>query len=300
MTFSTLSQTALADKLRHGIQYRIGPFVFSLKTALPHFAETLQAQYQHYPLCDDQAIADFHITIKQPMSIRRWLQPQITFHTTPQPDFAPFPQAQALPLLEWGTNWCVATHAHFYLMLHSAVLEKNQQGLILPAWPGSGKSTLCTALSLSGYRFLSDEFALIPLGHTHVLPFPKLAPLKNASIQVIQNFQANVTLSRTYPKTRKGDLAYFQPPIASIKAMDQTVEPKWIIFPKYNKDAAPQLTELTKPQALMKLANNAFNYHILGQNSFTMLRRIVDQSRCFKLEYPHLDDAITQIDKLLS
>ncbi|MBK9234594.1 MAG: hypothetical protein IPO19_00450 [Rhodoferax sp.] len=38
--------------------------------------------------------------------------------------------------------------------------------LVMPAIPGSGKSTLTAGLSLSGWRLLSDEFgALDPLQH---------------------------------------------------------------------------------------------------------------------------------------
>jgi predicted ATPase len=46
-------------------------------------------------------------------------------------------------------------------MLHAAVVEKNGKALILPALPGSGKSTLSAALAMNGWRFLSDEFTMI-------------------------------------------------------------------------------------------------------------------------------------------
>ena len=64
-------------------------------------------------------------------------------------------------MLEWGLNWCVAGHAHQYLMLHAAALERNGRAVILPGDPGAGKSTLTAALMLSGWRLLSDEITLV-------------------------------------------------------------------------------------------------------------------------------------------
>ena len=44
-------------------------------------------------------------------------------------------------MYEWGVNWCIGTTGHCNLILHSAVVEKDGRGVILPAIPGSGKST---------------------------------------------------------------------------------------------------------------------------------------------------------------
>ena len=52
-------------------------------------------------------------------------------------------------------------HAHQYLIIHAAVVEKNGLAAILPAPPGSGKGTLTAGSVLSGWRLLSDELTLI-------------------------------------------------------------------------------------------------------------------------------------------
>ena len=73
-------------------------------------------------------------------------------------------------------------------MLHAAVVERNGSALFLPAMPGSGKSTLCAALTYRGWRLFSDEFGLIEPARGAVLPLPRAIPLKNRSIEVIRRF----------------------------------------------------------------------------------------------------------------
>ena len=85
-------------------------------------------------------------------------------------------------------NWCISAHAHQFLILHAAVLERGGVALIMPAPPGSGKSTLCAALALSGWRLLSDELALIDPGSGRVWPLCRPVSLKNRSIEVIRHF----------------------------------------------------------------------------------------------------------------
>ena len=103
--------------------------------------------------------------------------------------FNPLPAEQAFPLLEWGLNWCVATQCHQYLILHAAVLERGGRALIMPAPPGSGKSTLCAALVARGWRLFSDELALIEIGGGQIVPLPRPISLKNESIdRIISGF----------------------------------------------------------------------------------------------------------------
>ena len=72
-----------------------------------------------------------------------------------------FPVRSALPHLEWGLNRCIFCTANNYLMIHAATIERDGQAVLLVGTSGSGKSTLCAGLVLSGWRLLSDEFALV-------------------------------------------------------------------------------------------------------------------------------------------
>jgi len=83
-----------------------------------------------------------------------------------------------------------------------------------------------------------------------------------------------------------------KPPCESIERSHQAATPAWIIFPKYQADAAPSLTPLSRAQAFMQVADNAFNYSTLGAAGFAALAQAMDNVRCYEFEYSALDDAI--------
>ena len=75
--------------------------------------------------------------------------------------------------------------------------------------------------------------------------------------------------------------------------------PTAIIFPKYRKGANIELSPLSKGRTFLELAENSFNYHILGSTAFGALTAMLDQCECFRLNYQNLDDAYTTLGNLI-
>jgi HprK-related kinase A len=206
---------------------------------------------------------------------------------------------QLFPLLEWGLNWCVATYAHQFLMLHSAVVEKHGRALLLPAWPGSGKSTLCAALVYRGWRLLSDEFGLIRPGTSAIVPFPRCIPLKNESIGILRDFAPDAVMGPIFPKTRKGDVAHLKPPAESVNRSEEAAAPALVVFPRYIPDQRARLRSLTKARAFMKLAGNAFNYELLGEQGFRTVASLIQSCDTYLFHYADLHEAVEVLDSLV-
>jgi hypothetical protein len=64
------------------------------------------------------------------------------------------------------------------LFLHAAALSSPGGAIVLPALPGTGKSTLTLALAARGLGYLSDELAPVDLGNLTVEPYPHAVCLK--------------------------------------------------------------------------------------------------------------------------
>jgi HprK-related kinase A len=222
----------------------------------------------------------------------------VVFLTDIPNPYPSFPVEHHFALFEWGFNWCIAILAQQFVMLHSAVLEKNGQALILPAFPGSGKSTLCASLVLKGWRLLSDEFGLYRPETGELTPLPRPIGLKNASIDVLRGFSPDARFGPVFRGTHKGDVAHMHPPADSIEREKEPATPRWIVFPQYKQDSKTQLLEYAKGPAFLKLAGNSFNYRLQGARGFRALNTLVKNCDTHYLEFDNLDHAHEKIARL--
>ena len=286
-------------KSPRGLTLEVGPFKVRVKTRNNYFPPFLQKLYPQFPVLECPSLSDFHVFLDTPVAWRRFIRPQVIFRENGDKLFEPFPANMCGPLFEWGWNWCIGTRAHQYLILHSAVIEKNGIAVIMPAYPGSGKSTLCAALMLSGWRLLSDEFGLIRCDGG-IDPIPRPIPLKNQSISVIRDFSTDAVIGPLFPKTRKGTVAHLAPTERSVKQMKKPATAAYIIFPKFHPKTVTALKPVKSSYALMKLATNAFNYEVLGAEGFKRVARLIRQCECYNFSYSKLEEALPLFDSLVS
>lgn len=275
-----------------------GPFRVGLEADDPRFLATLGFFYGGNRIAGADHVVDYQIHIRRPRSLRRWFGAQSVFEIDGMRLFDPQPRENAFPLFEWGLNWCIATSAHRYLMLHAGTVAFGDGALILPGHPGSGKSTLSAALHLRGARLLSDEFGLVRPESADLLPMPRGIPLKNASIEAILEFDPSAPLGPTYPKTRKGRVRHLRPDAASQMAQHVPAVPRWLVFPKYRAGADEHLVSMDKAEAFRQLAFNSFNYRLLGETAFRTVARLIRQMDCYSFTFSRLDRAVGVLSAL--
>jgi HprK-related kinase A len=288
-----LGAPEIAARLERGrLALKVGPFVTRLATPIPDLHAAIALLYPDFPVVDGAEIADFHIRVCPPRGLRRWWRPQSVFLSDGRVIFKPFPLRLALPLLEWGWNWCISTHAHRYVIVHCAVIERNGLAALLPAPPGSGKSTLCAALVHRGWRLLSDELALLSLDDGIVAPVPRPVSLKNESIDVIRRFAPDAVIGPPSTDTHKGTVAHMRPPADSVTAGDQRARVAWIIFPRYQAEARAVLEPLPRSRAFLRVVESTFNYATLGALAFDTLAGVFDGVDTYEFTYGWLEEAV--------
>lgn len=277
-----------------------GTLLSRIATPFEDVARSIHTLYANHPFQIEPAFADFHVEVREPRNLRRWFRRQAEFLIDGDPPFEPLPRDQAPAFLEWGLNWSIAASCHQWFTIHAASLEKNGWAVVLPAPPGSGKSTLCTALALRGWRLLSDELTLIDAQSLEANALARPINLKNASIDLIRAFEpAAVWGPETYD-TAKGRVTHLRPPVDSVDRMLEKAQPRWIVFPRYEAEAEPLLTPRTKAQTFIDLAENAFNYSTLGEAGFDVVGRLVDRCDCYDFTYSRLEDALEVFEWIAS
>jgi HprK-related kinase A len=291
-----LPRRDLAARLeRRGVDLDTGAFIVRLETPIAALVGEVQGLYRDYLLDEGGGLADFHVAVVSPpgpLGIRRWWRQQATVILDEDRPFEPLPLDMAVPMLEWSINWCAATRANQYVMIHAAVLERGGRALVLPGVSGAGKSTLCAGLALRGWRLLSDEFALIRPGDGALDPWPRPISLKNASIDVIRRWAPDAYMSMPVPHTNKGTVAHVRPPTDSVRRARESAMPAWLVFPTFEKDTPPSLTPMPRARAFFRLADCSFNYQSLGIRGFRTLSRMIDGCDAYEFRYSSLDDAL--------
>jgi HprK-related kinase A len=179
------------------------------------------------------------------------------------------------------------------------VLEKNGHAVILPGDPGAGKSTLTAALTLSGFRLLSDELTLVDRNDGLLVPLARPVSLKNASIDVIRNFSADAIMGAPAYDTHKGTVAHLKPSSESVQRAHEKAQPALIVFPRWKAGAEVKLTHHSKADAFLHAAKHAFNYELLGSLGYDLNANMIDASDCHDFEYSRLSDAIQVFSELL-
>lgn len=283
---------------RGDLLLQISPFVARIRSDVHKVARELALMYGDFGVCSPDAFADFHVEVAREAGLRRWFKPLARFAFDGKWSFVPLPAEQAFPMIEWGLNWCVAAHAHQYLVIHAAVIEKGGRAAVLPAPPGSGKSTLCAGLVNRGWRLLSDELALYDLDTGLIHGMARPVNLKNASIDVIQAFAPDAVFTAPVPDTTKGTVALMRPPSASVSRAEEPARPAWIILPKYVAGAEPVLSVHGKAETFLLVAEQSFNYDVQGERGFSAVGDLLDQCASYRFSYGRLDDAVGVFDRL--
>lgn len=279
-----------------GLALHLPPFTVQIKSVIPVVATGLTALYADYALAPQRdAFIDFHVSVVQ---TRRWPRPLCVFTLDGLQPFTPLAAGEAFALLEWGLNWCVTGYCHTFVTVHAAILERAGRAVILPAPPGSGKSTLCAALMLAGWRLLSDEMALLDPATGLFTPSPRPVSLKNQSIEVIRQRAPQAVMGPVAHDTLKGTVAHLRPSLSSVQGASRTAQPGWVVFPKYEAGAATQPVARPRAASLMQLTENSFNRHVHGRQGFEALAEVVARSDCYDLTYSRLDEALAWFDQL--
>lgn len=298
LTLGDLAPRELAERCRAGgLVLDLGPFWLRLSCDIAAVWDTLRRVYADVPVLPPASLADFTFELRRPLA-RRWVRPQVRLWVDGEPLFLPLPLRLAPVLIEWGMNWVVSLRAHRFLLVHASVVARGGAAAILPAKPGSGKSTLGGLLCAAGWRLLSDEFALIRPGDGKVEPFPRPISLKAGSIDAVLAVAPDLQTTGVFDHPEDGPMVLVRPPGDAVRARGEAATPKWVVFPTYEPSAALSVARVSKTDAFFEMQDDTFNYFVLGAAGFKTLARVVESSDCLRLTYSRTDEVLAFFDDL--
>ena len=276
----------------------IPPFNVRVRSPLAVVSRHLDFFYGGFERRAGESFIDFDIEVLPGKGPRRWWRPQARFLLDGVESFFPLPAEQAAPMFEWGLNWCIASRALGYLVMHAGLLAQQGRGLMMPGFPGAGKSTLCASLCLlEGWQLLSDELAILDPGTGLMRPHPRPISLKNTSIDVVSTFP-QARLGHVYVDTRKGTISHLAAPASSLAVSANGARVKWVVFPHFDAGSAPRRNAISRAEAFALISEQSFNKERMGEIGFDALCVMLTDASCFQIVYGSTTDGLQLIREI--
>lgn len=273
----------------------IAPFNVRVRSSFAAVVRHVEFFYSGYRRCGPGSFIDFDIQVLHGKGLRRWWRPQVRFLLDGAESFFPLPAEQAGPMFEWGLNWCVANRPLGYLVMHAGLLARSGQALMMPGFPGAGKSTLCASLCLlEKWQLLSDELAVLDPNSGLMQPHPRPISLKNTSIDVVSAFP-EIRLGPVYRDTRKGTISHVACPAPSVAASVERARVRWVVFPRFEANSERSCEEISRAEAFALISEQSFNKERMGEVGFDALCGMLSDARCFQIVYGSTADGLQLI-----
>lgn len=279
-----------------GLSLSVSSFRCLIRSDTGLLASPLRQLYQDYPADPEPSgFYDFRIQLARTRPAF-WKPYEVAFDWDGRSPYPALPLAQAHPLFEWGLNWCVATASGGHTVIHSAVVERDGLALVLPGQPGAGKSTLCAALALNGWRLLSDELTIVSQTDGLVQAVPRPISLKANSIDLIGQQFPQADMTQSIGGTHKGSIAYARAPSPAVAASMQSAPIGYVVFPRFVAGVELAFEPLTRAATLAELMKNTFNVGLLGAEGFASLAQAIAQADCYAVEYGNLSSILQWVE----
>ncbi len=271
------AMVATIGDVRH---YHIGVVPLSLRCECPRIANDFQRLYRAYEISwPDRAAFQVEVRVRRSRLLRRYYHVLVNGHlqcVLRRP-------ASVLPHLEWALNVAVARYLPDYYQVHAAAVCHGGAGVILPGSPGSGKSTLAAGLLARGWKYLSDEFALIEPESRLLMPYPKAICVKAGSFRVLGDMGLPLDLDRILHKGSKGPVSLLDPLAVRGDAVAACSRPRFIVFPRYVPGASPTIESMSPARAAFELIQVSFNFAKFRTSGFALVAGLCRRATCLSL-----------------
>ena len=201
--------------------------------------------------------------------------------------------------LEVQLDLFVAQQVHDHYLLHAGAVARNGAGIILPGASGSGKSSLTLALLNQGYRYLSDELGVVSPSTGGLHAFPKPISIKDISVFPDLADRDDFWLGpEDGERGREEPVWYAHPEDVRADSISGPVPIRYIIFPRYDPAAPPQLQPMSPDEAVRQLIDNSVNFSQFGKHGLHLLAALVEDAQCFSLTSNDLEETTALINEL--
>jgi hypothetical protein len=180
------------------------------------------------------------------------------------------------------------------IVLHSALVGRGDEGVLLPGATGRGKTMLCAWLTLRGLPYFSDEVCYVAAGTSVAQGFARPLCFKGSWADALG--LGATDLSGAW----QGDGVSVVPPRdLKVECRGDAIVPRLIVFPHFEPGAPLTMTRLSPARTAVRLLETTSNWRNLpdhGVGQVTNLARAVPAYHLTYGAFDQLDPLWTLVD----
>ncbi len=199
-------------------------------------------------------------------------------------------RASVLDRVVWEVNQGVIRARPQVLLLHAAAVELEGRAMVIAARSGAGKSTLAAALVRAGYGYLTDEAVAFDPDVGSVVPYPKPIALHEDVWPLFPELAPVPSGASGFASTVR-----YVTPAELGGIVGGASAPAMVIVPSRKPASRARMHPLSRAEAAMSLAEQAFSFLDAGSAALRVLARLLQGCDCYRLEYDDLEDAVGSI-----
>lgn len=201
-----------------------------------------------------------------------------------------------LDWLLWDVHGRAIGGSKEFLSLHAGAVSWDDTGIVLPAPPDSGKTTLVAGLTRAGFSYLTDEAALIDPITGELHPYPRALWFEPPTLQLFPEVRRSLP-----PDCRVEGRSHYQVSPDDLRpgAVGGPCRIRYVIAPRYAKGSSTFLEPISRAAGVHTLAKNAFNFEDFGALALSALAEIVRGADCYRLSIGDLSEAVALIENLV-
>jgi hypothetical protein len=180
-------------------------------------------------------------------------------------------------------------------VFHASAVAFGNQGVLISAPQGGGKSTLAALLTASGFDFVADDFVPVSIDKQEICSFPTALTVKKGALKVLSSYYPELRgKETTYNSFLKKEMLFLPPPGEQIPWKGKV---KALLFPEYNPETDCSL-EKADPVSVM----NDFIREAWIADTEMAASAFLDwffAVPCYRLTYSHNQKAIESVKKAM-
>jgi len=278
-------------------RFRFGAVCAALTTPLRSVLDDYTELYRHSVSTIGHR-GEIHVQVTpRPRSLRHRRRFDVTVNGRRQ--FEPGRLDEILPCIEWSIGWEVPRILPHYLQIHASAMEVDGQGVIFPGLSGRGKSTLTVGLLTRGWRYLSDEFALLEADSLQLHAYPRAICIKRPAFPVLEQLRVRLHRDKCYLKGAKGFVGFVRPLDVRPDCLGRACRIQFIVFPQYTPGTATVLVPMHRAEAAFALHETCFNLLNCRRPGLEVMVAMIRDVRCYRLFHSDIQATCDTLQELV-